>query len=256
MAIDRDTYHEILTELGGNVRLVAVSKTKPIEDIQALYAEGQRDFGENYVQELADKQQQLPADIRWHFIGHLQSNKVKYIIPFVQLIHGVDSLRLLKEIDRQAAKAGRVVDVLLQVFIAQEETKFGLDAAELAGIMKTIRTSPAAAGTAVAGTPVAGIRQEDAASPAPGEWGHIRIRGLMGMASNSDDPGKVRQEFRALRLLFDTYFSGETGQPGSSEAADIPPAILSMGMSGDYKLAVTEGSTMVRIGSLLFGKRG
>lgn len=233
MAIDRETYHEILTELDGKVRLVAVSKTKPIEDILALYAEGQRDFGENYVQELVDKQPQLPADIRWHFIGHLQSNKVKYIISSVHLIHGVDSLRLLKEIDRQASRAGRVVDVLLQVFIAREETKFGLDAVELADMLKAVRREPA---TAV-----------------PDEWANIRIRGLMGMASNSDDPDMVQQEFRALRELFDQYFP----TAASPVSADQPPlpSILSMGMSGDYKLAVAEGSTMVRIGSLLFGKR-
>ena len=217
MAAEISTWREILAQLGENVVLVAVSKTKPAVDILALYSEGQRDFGENYVQELVDKQAQLPGDIRWHFIGHLQSNKVKYIIPFVHLIHGVDSLRLLKEIARQATKAGRVVDVLLQVHIAREETKFGLDAGELGQLMMSVQQ-------------------------APGEWSAIRIRGLMGMASNVPDAGTASSEFRQLRTLFEKWFPAG--------------GILSMVMSGDYQLAVSEGSTMVRIGSLLFGKRG
>jgi pyridoxal phosphate enzyme (YggS family) len=217
MSTDRDAYRKILAELGDNAVLVAVSKTKPAEDILALYSEGQRDFGENYVQELVDKQARLPADIRWHFIGHLQSNKVKYIISFVHLIHGVDSLRLLTEIHRQAVKAGRVVEVLLQVHIAREETKFGFDAGELELVMETVRG-------------------------AAGEWGHVRIRGLMGMASNTEDLAVAKAEFRGLKALFDEWFPAG--------------GILSMGMSGDYSLAVNEGSTMVRIGSLLFGKRG
>lgn len=218
MSIDREAYREIQSLLyKDNITLVAVSKTKTVEDILAMYAEGQRDFGENYVQELMDKQARLPADIRWHFIGHLQSNKVKYILPFVHLIQAVDSLRLLKEIDRQAAKAGRVADVLLQVHIAREETKFGFDAGELGQVMETVGGSP-------------------------GEWGHVRIRGLMGMASNTEDLSVTRAEFRGLKALFDRWFPAG--------------GILSMGMSGDYQLAVKEGSTMVRIGSLLFGKRG
>ena len=216
MSIDREAYHELRNKLVAEITLVAVSKTKPVEDILALYSEGQRDFGENYVQELTEKQQQLPVDIRWHFIGHLQSNKVKYIISFVHLIHGVDSLRLLKEIDRQAEKAGRVVDVLLQVHIAREETKYGFDAGELEQVMETV-------------------------SGAADEWAHVRIRGLMGMASNTEDAAAVSAEFRGLKVLFDRWFPGG--------------GILSMGMSGDYQLAVKEGSTMVRIGSLLFGKR-
>jgi pyridoxal phosphate enzyme (YggS family) len=226
MAINSDAYREIMEELATGVRLVAVSKTKPAADIRALYDLGQRDFGENYVQELVDKQPELPADIRWHFIGHLQSNKVKYIISFVHLIHGVDSLRLLKEIGRQAAKKGRVVDVLLQVHIAREETKFGLDPAELADLMREWRAEAGAGGEA--GAP---------------EFQHVRVLGLMGMASFSDDPAAVREEFRGLKQLFDTYFSAGDG------------GILSMGMSGDYKIAVAGGSNMVRIGSLLFGKR-
>ncbi len=212
MATDRVAYREMLKELGDKVKLVAVSKTKPPEDILALYEEGQRDFGENYVQELIDKQSHLPADIRWHFVGHLQSNKVKNILPFVHLIHGVDSLRLLQEINRQAAKAGRVMDVLLQVHIAREETKFGFDAAELEGVMAAAGALPA-----------------------------VRVRGLMGMASNTEDVAVVRAEFRGLKGLLDRWFPGD--------------GLLSMGMSADYSMAVQEGSNMVRIGSLLFGQR-
>jgi len=231
--INKDTYLDIISSLRGKAGLVAVSKTKPVEDILALYAEGQRDFGENYVQELVEKQPQLPPDIHWHFIGHLQSNKVKYIISFVHLIQGVDSLRLLKEINKQAARTGRVVDVLLQVFIATEETKFGLDATELAALLETV-------------------------SSAPDEWANVRIRGLMGMASFSDNPAIITAEFRLLKQLFDKHFPspGATPLPNASSSSPGAPAILSMGMSSDFQLAVTEGSTMVRIGSLLFGKRG
>jgi pyridoxal phosphate enzyme (YggS family) len=214
MPINRDAYREIVSELQGqSIALVAVSKTKTVEDILALYAEGQRDFGENYVQELLDKHLGLPADIRWHFIGHLQTNKVKQLISFVYLIHGVDSLRLLKEIDRQAAKVGRVVDVLLQVHIAREETKFGLDTTELEEVM--------------------GAKEA---------LKHVRVRGLMGMAANTEDVVAVRSEFRGLKTLFDGWFSDG--------------GILSAGMSGDYRIAIEEGSNMVRIGSLLFGPRG
>lgn len=241
--INKDAYLDVKASLEGKAVLVAVSKTKPAEDILALYAEGQRDFGENYVQELIDKQLRLPSDIRWHFIGHLQSNKVKYIIGFVHLIHGVDSLSLLKEINKQAVKAGRVVDVLLQVYIAREETKFGLDPAELADLVQTVQAAPA-------------------------EWTNVRLRGLMGMASFSNNPDSIRSEFRMLKGLFDKYFASAplpaptgstTTVPSTSPVSpDLPgaPPILSMGMSGDFQLAVAEGSTMVRIGSLLFGKRG
>jgi hypothetical protein len=223
MAVNPEKYKEILAELDGRAELVAVSKTKPVEDIRALYALGQRDFGENYVQELVDKQAQLPPDIRWHFIGHLQSNKVKYIVPFAALIHGVDSLKLLQEIDKQAAKTGRVCDVLLQVYIAREETKFGLDAKELAAVIKE----------SGAGGP-AGEGQG-------GELKNVRVRGLMGMASFSNNPERVREEFRGLKTLFDRYFPAG--------------GILSMGMSGDYEIALSAGTTMIRVGSLLFGKR-
>ncbi len=223
MAVNTEAYKAIKEELEAkNVTLVAVSKIQPVEAILKLYESGQRDFGENYVQELVDKQAQLPKDIRWHFIGHLQSNKVKYIAPFVHLIHGVDSFKLLKEINKEAAKNNRVIDVLLQVHIAQEETKFGLNEEEL----KTIYN-----------------RNSDGLQ----ELKNVRICGFMGMASFSDDLQKVRGEFKYLKSLFDWY-------------VDLPIAnsqlsVLSMGMSGDYKIAVDEGSTMVRIGSLLFGAR-
>jgi pyridoxal phosphate enzyme (YggS family) len=217
-------YKDIRTELGSSIELVAVSKTKPVEAIRELYALGHRDFGENYVQELIEKQPQLPDDVRWHFIGHLQSNKVKYIAPFVYLIHGVDSLRLLHEIARQAARQNRIIGCLLQVHIAREETKFGLDAAELDALMRAVRDEPQA-------------------------FKHIRLRGLMGMASFTDDEAKIAEEFRGLKALFDTHF-------GKAESSPDQHFFLSMGMSGDYKIAIREGSTMVRIGSLLFGKRG
>lgn len=193
--------------------LVAVSKTKPVEDILELYSLGHRDFGENYVQELTEKAAALPKDIRWHFIGHLQSNKVKYIASFVHLVHGVDSLKLLKEINKEAAKQNRVIGCLLQVHIASEETKFGLDEAELKQVV-------------------------DQAGELKLE--QVQIQGLMGMASFTENMEQVKTEFRQLKALFDQY-------PGFR--------ILSMGMSGDYQLAIAEGSTMVRIGSLLFGER-
>lgn len=214
MAIHAEQYRVLLHELGEKVTLVAVSKTKPAEDIQALYALGQRDFGENYVQELSEKAPALPEDIRWHFIGHLQSNKVKYIAPFVHLIQGVDSLKLLKEIDKQAQKCGRVIDCLLQIHIATEETKFGLDEAELSELLSSA---------------------EFAAMK------NIRVRGLMGMASFSVDQELLKKEFTLIRQLYEKYGKGWD--------------TLSMGMSSDYRLAVQEGSTMVRVGSLLFGAR-
>lgn len=216
--VNKDAYIRLRDELlPHGVTLVAVSKTRPAEEIMELYNLGHRDFGENYVQELCAKAAELPPDIRWHYIGHLQTNKVKLIVPFVQLIHGVDSLKLLKEIDKQAARTGRTVDCLLQVFIAQEETKFGLDEKELEELWKTLETAPLP---------------------------HICVRGLMGMASFTEDPGTVRSEFSRLRAIFQKYpFSG------------AEPGILSMGMSNDYRVAVEEGSTLVRVGSLLFGAR-
>lgn len=220
MAINKEQYQSIIDELkADNVILVAVSKTKPIADIRELYDLGQRHFGENYVQELVEKQTQLPGDIHWHFIGHLQSNKIKYIASFVHLIHGVDSLKLLKEINKQAQKANRTIDVLLQVHIAQEETKFGLDEAELNELLHTNLT---------------GLK-------------HIRIKGLMGMASFTNHVEQVRKEFRYLKSLFDNYTGITT--------PNISFTSLSMGMSSDYKIAIAEGSNMVRIGSLIFGSR-
>ncbi|MBN8879088.1 MAG: YggS family pyridoxal phosphate-dependent enzyme [Sphingobacteriales bacterium] len=215
MPVNKERYAELKELLNkSGTTLVAVSKTKPVEDIRELYELGHRDFGENYVQELVDKQPQLPHDIRWHFIGHLQSNKVKYIAPFVHLVHGVDSASLLREINKQGLKNNRVIDCLLQVHVAQEETKFGLDEKELDELM---------------------------AIPA---YPHARIRGLMGMASFSSDTTLVRREFNTLKQLFTKHTH-----------AHPEFNILSMGMSGDYTIAIEEGSTMVRIGSLLFGNR-
>ena len=227
MAIDNETYKQIIAELGKkNVILVAVSKTKPVEDIKELYDLGHRDFGENYVQEMVGKEAQLPKDIRWHFIGHLQSNKVRYIAPFVHLIHGVDSLKLLQEINKQGIKSKRVIDCLLQVFIAQEETKFGFDEEELDELITEINSGE-------------------------NELTHINVKGLMGMASFTDDMNKVRNEFRYLKTIFDTYAIPHV------VATEVKHKLqtLSMGMSSDYKIAIEEGSTMVRIGSLLFGAR-
>jgi PLP dependent protein len=243
MAVNDNIYRQMMKELGDRVRLVAVSKTKPAEDIRALYDLGQREFGENYVQELVDKQAQLPKDIRWHFIGHLQSNKVKLIAPFVHLVQGVDSLKLLKEIGRQAARNSRVISCLLQVHIAREESKFGLDAGELEEIMKAM-----AEGAGIAkGAEGPGELQRGGS----GDFRNIKVSGLMGMASFTDDVSKVREEFRGLKALFDKYFRNE-----AAEGLLRPEQpILSMGMSGDYKIAIEEGSNMVRIGSLLFGER-
>lgn len=220
MSISIENYKRITGEVGDKVTLVAVSKTKPVEDIRALYELGQRDFGENYVQELVEKQPNLPGDIRWHYIGHLQSNKVKYIAPFVHLIHGVDSLKLLKEINKQALKNGRVIDCLLQMYIAQEETKFGMDENEV---------------------------KEITGSKELGDLKGIRVVGMMGMASFTEDHNKVRNEFRYLKALFDKH-AGIT-------LPNFQLRILSMGMSADYTIAIEEGSNMVRIGSLLFGER-
>jgi PLP dependent protein len=217
MPINKEAYLKIKAESdAAGVTLVAVSKIKPNEDIMALYNLGQRDFGENYVQELVAKYEALPKDIRWHFIGHLQSNKVKYIAPFVHLIHGVDSEKLLATIDKEAKKAGRVIDCLLQLHIAMEETKFGMDENELANVQM-------------------------------GKYDNARVCGLMGMGSFSDDDTVVRAEFKMLKGLFDKHHK--------LTAHGSPFTVVSMGMSGDYKIAIEEGSTMVRIGSLLFGAR-
>jgi pyridoxal phosphate enzyme (YggS family) len=220
LPVNSDSYKKISTELADkNITLVAVSKTKPAEEIFELYKLGQKDFGENYVQELTEKYELLPKDTRWHFIGHLQSNKVKYIAPFVSLIQGVDSKKLLIEIDKQGEKMNRIIDCLLQIHIAKEETKFGLDENEL----------------------------EDLINNNLSIYKNIRIKGLMGMASFTDDEQKIRTEFKFLKSLFDKY--------SSLSIANCQLSILSMGMSADYKIAIEEGSNMVRIGSLLFGKR-
>lgn len=205
-----------------NTRLIAVSKKKPNETILDFYENGQLDFGENRVQELTDKQEALPKDIRWHFIGPLQTNKIKYITPFIHLIHSVDRLKVLKEINKRARQNERVVDCLLQFHIAEEENKFGFDWEEAKAALE---------------------------SEAYANMEHIRIVGVMGMATFTDDRAKVRREFQELRQYFERLKSGYfAGQEHFKE--------ISMGMTGDYKVAVEEGSTMVRIGSLLFGPRG
>jgi pyridoxal phosphate enzyme (YggS family) len=216
-----DNLKQIQSNIPKNVTLVAVSKTKPIEAIQELYNAGQRVFGENRVQELVEKHEELPKDIKWHLIGHLQRNKVKYIAPFVEMIHSTDSERLLDEINLQAKKTNRKINVLLQFFIAQEETKFGFDWVEI---------------------------QDLFSRRAPESFDSIEFCGVMGMATFSDDESQVRNEFKKLKQIFDqlkqTYFLGSTS---FSE--------ISMGMSGDFQMAIEGGSTMVRVGSSLFGKR-
>lgn len=219
MSINKKKYQEILTELNDKAILVAVSKTKPAEDILELYNLGQRDFGENYVQELTEKYGQLPKDIRWHYIGHLQSNKVKYIASFVHLIHGVDSFSLLKEINKQALKNNRIINCLLQMHIAKEETKFGLDSDELDAILTDDLTA----------------------------LKNIRIIGLMGMASFTNNLDLVRTEFKYLKSHFDKC--------AALHIVNCQLLTLSMGMSADYKIALEAGSNMIRIGSLLFGER-
>ncbi|GAB3840098.1 YggS family pyridoxal phosphate-dependent enzyme [Hymenobacter jeollabukensis] len=205
---------------GTNCRLVAVSKTHPVELIQQAYDAGQRLFGENRVQELTAKQPALPADIEWHLIGHLQTNKVKFVAPFVHTIQSIDSLKLLLEIERQAARAGRVIQGLLQFHIADEETKFGLSLPEAEALLQE-------------------------ALP---QLQHVRLAGVMGIATNTDDESQLRQEFRTLRGYFEqlkaSYFADDTGFRE-----------ISMGMSSDYRLAIEEGSTLIRVGSAIFGHR-
>ncbi|MGJ1196339.1 YggS family pyridoxal phosphate-dependent enzyme [Sphingobacterium spiritivorum] len=203
------------------VTLVAVSKTKPNEDILQAYEAGQRVFGENMVQELVEKQEQLPKDIQWHLIGHLQTNKVKYIAPFIHMIESVDSIKLLKEINRHALKHDRIIDCLLQVYIADEDSKFGLDHTELIEL----------------------LRDEEFSS-----LQNIRIRGLMGIATNTDNEKVIKEEFYELKMLFDGVKSSFFRKEDSFDT-------LSMGMSSDYRLAIEQGSTMIRLGSTVFGKR-
>jgi pyridoxal phosphate enzyme (YggS family) len=224
MAVHEEAYKRLIAELQPhNITLVAVSKTKPVSDIKELYDLGHRDFGENYVQEMVEKQVLCPEDIRWHYIGHLQSNKVKYIAPFVHLIHGVDSLKLLLEIDKQARKNNRVIQCLLQVHIAQEETKFGFSDDELMEIMEDVHKSKLL-----------------------NELQHIEVAGLMGMASNTEDMEQVRKEFKFLKLLYNQCASLQVQNTVQT---------LSMGMSNDYQVAIEEGTNMLRIGSLIFGGR-
>jgi len=222
--VNEAEWKKLHTELQDKrVVLVAVSKTKPVADVLEVYSLGQRDFGENYVQELVEKQPQLPTDIRWHYIGHLQSNKVKYIASFVHLIHAVDSFKLLQEINKQAAKNDRVIDVLLQIHVAEEETKFGLDEKEIIELLEYYEA-----------------QKEQLAN--------VRICGIMGMATNTDDVNKIQADFKRIFAVYkniaQSYFIGKGYF-----------STCSMGMSGDYELAVEEGSTMVRIGSLIFGNR-
>ncbi len=213
----KENLEKIKQSLPDHVTLVAVSKTKPESDLREAYEAGQRILGENKVQEMVDKREHLPQDIKWHMIGHVQRNKVKYMVDFVAMIHGVDSLRLLKEINKRAKKNDRTIDCLLQIHIAEEESKFGLDRGELFEIVESKEFK---------------------------KFKNVNIKGLMGMATFTDDKSRIRREFRQLKSLFDEL------------QAQIPEInTLSMGMSGDYKIAIEEGSTMVRIGSSIFGAR-
>ncbi|PZO29081.1 MAG: YggS family pyridoxal phosphate-dependent enzyme [Flavobacteriaceae bacterium] len=211
---------QIKSLLPSNVTLVAVSKTKPVEDLMEAYNAGQRIFGENKIQEMTEKWQQMPKDIEWHMIGHVQSNKVKYMVPYVKLIHGVDSLKLLKEINRQAARWRKNINCLLQIHIAEEETKFGLDENELIELLNSDEFK---------------------------EMSNIKVIGLMGMATFTENQEQIKKEFNYLKSLFDKY------KKLSTENCQL--TTLSMGMSGDYQLAIDCGSTMVRIGSSIFGGR-
>jgi len=211
---------KIKSSLPENVTLVAVSKTKPIPDLMEAYDAGQRIFGENKIQEMAEKWEAMPKDIAWHMIGHVQTNKVKFMAQFVSLIHGVDSLKLLEEINKQAKKNNRIIDCLLQIYIAEEETKFGLDEEELNEILTSATFQ---------------------------EMKNIRIVGLMGMATFTDNKEQIKKEFTHLKSIFDKL------QPLNTENCQLNT--ISMGMSGDYQLAIECGSTMVRIGSSIFGNR-
>ena len=212
--------NSIKLSLPEHVTLVAVSKTKPVSDLMQAYESGQRIFGENKIQEMTDKWEEMPKDIQWHMIGHVQSNKVKFMAPFVSLIHGVDSLKLLQEINKQALKNNRVIDCLLQIYIAEEETKFGLDKNELNELLSSSEFK---------------------------EMKNIRILGLMGMATFIEDQNQIKKEFTYLKSIFDSI--------QTIEAENLKLNTISMGMSGDYQLAIECGSTMVRIGSSIFGGR-
>jgi len=212
---------EIKSSLPENVTLVAVSKTKPVSDLMEAYEAGQRIFGENKIQEMAEKFEQMPKDIEWHMIGHVQTNKVKFMASFVRLVHGVDSLKLLEEINKQALKNDRVIDCLLQVHIAEEETKFGLNETELNDLLQ---------------------------SEVFKKLQSIKITGLMGMATFTDNQEQIKKEFLHLKSIFNSLAPTQ-----KSENCNLKT--LSMGMSGDYQLAIDCGSTMVRIGSSIFGTR-
>jgi pyridoxal phosphate enzyme (YggS family) len=213
---------QIKSQLPSHVTLVAVSKTKPVSDLMEAYNAGQRIFGENKIQEMTEKWEQMPKDIQWHMIGHVQTNKVKYMAAYVNLIHGVDSIKLLQEINKQAKKHNRVIDCLLQVYIAEEESKFGLDEQELDEILTQV--------------------QHDKEN-----FKNIKILGLMGMATFTENQNQIKKEFNRLKSIFDKYKKLNT------EHCQL--STLSMGMSGDYQLAISCGSTMVRIGSSIFGTR-
>lgn len=217
-----ENIQQIEAKLGATTRLIAVTKTKPIEMLMEAYQAGFKRYGENKVQEMVEKYETMPKDIDWHLIGHLQTNKVKYMAHFVGMIHSVDSLKLLQEINKQAAKHNRTIDCLLQIYIAQEETKFGLSAAEAIELLSSDEVAT---------------------------MQNIRIVGLMGMASNTDNHDQVCQEFRNLKQLFDEL---KTSSPIHS---NITMTELSMGMSSDYLMAAQEGSTLVRVGSAIFGSR-
>lgn len=217
----KDNLLHIKSSLPPHVTLVAVSKTKPVSNLMEAYEAGQRIFGENKIQEMTEKWEQMPKDVQWHMIGHVQTNKVKYMAPFVSLIHGVDSLKLLAEINKQAAKNGRVIDCLLQVHIAEEETKFGMDEQELNALLESEE-----------------FKQME----------NVKVSGLMGMATFTEDQQQIHKEFTHLKSIFD-----KLGQ--QPETRNFKPETLSMGMSGDYQLAIECGSTMVRIGSSIFGER-
>ena len=212
---------EVKATLPDHVTLVAVSKTKPIEVLEEAYHAGQRDFGENKVQEMAAKAEVLPKDINWHYIGHVQTNKIKYMAPFVHLVHGVDREKVLRELNKEAAKNNRIIDCLLQVFIAKEETKFGFDADEIKTLFSENLTET---------------------------YPNLRVRGLMGMATFTHNLEQVRLEFRGLAKLYNELTTNFKSQTSNFK-------FLSMGMSGDYQIAIEEGSNLVRIGTAIFGSR-
>ncbi|WP_166964302.1 YggS family pyridoxal phosphate-dependent enzyme [Yeosuana marina] len=220
MSSIQENLKHIKSTLPEHVTLVAVSKTKPISDLMEAYNVGQRIFGENKIQEMADKYEAMPKDIEWHMIGHVQKNKVKYMAPFVSLIHGVDDIKLLKEINKQALKHDRIIDCLLQIKIASEDSKFGMTPDDARVLLESETLS---------------------------ELKNIRIMGLMGMATFTDDTYQIKKEFNVLKHTFDTL------KP--LEIFNFKPKIISMGMSGDYKIAIDCGSTMVRVGSSIFGER-